>query len=62
MSAHLEVPVRFKKREETYLRLLMDAFQNKVVAHVLVTIKNIWCRFSHQDNIDKFLGGIAVLR
>jgi hypothetical protein len=62
MSAYLEVPVRLKQREEAYLRLLVDPLEYEIVAHVLVPIEHIRCRLSHQDNIDKFLGGIPVLR
>ena len=62
MSADLEVPVRFKQREETYLRLLVDPLQYEVVAHVLVPVEHIRCRLSHQYNIDEFLGGVPMLR
>lgn len=61
MRTHLEVSISFEKSEEANLRLLMDTFQNEVISHVLVTIENIWCGLSNQNNIDKFLRGIAML-
>lgn len=59
--AHLEVAVRFKECKEADLRLAMNAFDDEIVAHVLVTIENVARCLAYEDNVDELLRSIAVL-
>ncbi len=61
MLSYLEVPVGLEQRQEADLGLPMNALDDEVVAHVLVAIEDVAGGLAHQDNVNEFLGSVAVL-
>ena len=59
--ANLEVTVGLEEREEPDLRLLVDSFQDEVVAHVLVSVEHVGSRLAYEDDVDQLLGCVAML-